>query len=307
MAKFAGIDVTARSVATQSADAPWQSSNDDFLLKAPSSFLERIDPENPNDPLLLQILPQTCELQDVQGFTVDPLSEAQYSPLAGLIHKYPDRVLLQVTDDCMINCRFCFRRYMRNQITNWDAVLEYIAQRPQISEVILSGGDPLILSHIEICGIIQQLALIPHLKRLRIHTRMPIISPATQLPVLTQTRLKIIVVVHCNHPNEINLAVAQAIGKLTTSGVVVLNQSVLLKGINDEAQVLIDLSEKLFSIGVMPYYLHILDQVQGAAHFAVDIGSAKQIYAIMQANLPGYLVPKLVVDTPERKTYIVVD
>lgn len=277
---------------------------DNFPFKAPKSFMDRINNNDPNDPLLLQVLPQECELQDVPGFTSDPLDEAHHSPIPGLIHKYQDRILLQVVDDCAINCRFCFRRCMRNKIDNWEAVLNYITSNIQVSEVILSGGDPLILKYAELLEIIQRLARIPHLKRLRIHTRMPIIMPEYKLPLLTQTRLKIIVVVHCNHPNEINIEVAKAVNYLNTIGVTVLNQSVLLKNINDNAEVLVNLSEKLFSIGVMPYYLHILDKVKGAAHFDVDVKEAKQIYAQMQANLPGYLVPKLVIDTPEKKKYI---
>lgn len=276
----------------------------DFPFKAPKSFMDRINNNDPNDPLLLQVLPQERELQNITGFISDPLDETHNSPIPGLIHKYQDRVLVQITDNCAINCRFCFRRYVRNKINDWAAVLNYIANNTEVSEVILSGGDPLILTHLELLEIIQQLANIPHLKRLRIHTRMPIIMPEYKLPLLTQTRLKIIVVVHCNHPNEINAEVAQAISCLITSGATVLNQSVLLKNINDNAEVLINLSEKLFSIGVMPYYLHILDKVKGAAHFDVDIALAKQIHVTMQANLPGYLVPKLVIDTAKQKIYI---
>lgn len=275
-----------------------------FPFKAPKSFMSRINNNDPSDPLLLQVLPQEHEFQDVLGFTSDPLDEIHNSPIPGLVHKYQDRVLLQVTDDCAINCRFCFRRYMRNKITDWEAIYVYISNHLEVGEVILSGGDPLILKHEELLKIINQLAKIPHLKRLRIHTRMPIIMPEHKLPILTQTRLKIIVVVHCNHPNEINAEVAQAVNYLKTAGVIVLNQSVLLKNINDNAEVLVGLSEKLFSIGVLPYYLHVLDKVKGAAHFAVDIIAAKQIYTKMQASLSGYLVPKLVIDTPEQKTYI---
>jgi len=278
----------------------------DFPFKAPKSFTDRINNNDPNDPLLLQVLPQECELQDTLGFTSDPLGEAYHSPILGLIHKYKDRVLLQITDDCVINCRFCFRRYMRNnKVNDWEAVLNYIASNTQIREVILSGGEPLILKHSELLKIIRKLAKITHLKRIRIHTRMPIISPEHKIPLLTQTRLKIIVVVHCNHPNEINTEVAQAINYLNKIGVTVLNQTVLLKNINDSAEVLIDLNEKLFSIGVLPYYLHMLDKVKGAAHFAVDIETAKNIYTKMQANLPGYLVPKLVIDTEKQKKYVI--
>ena len=278
--------------------------NNDFPLKAPESFIARIKQGDNNDPLLLQILPQEVELQEVPGFIADPLAEKECSLLPGLIHKYQDRVLLQVTDICAINCRFCFRRHLRNKISDWQKVFTYIKNHLALTEVILSGGDPLMLDASELIGIIQQIAQISHIKRLRIHSRVPIVMPDRIIPNLTQTRLNIVLVVHCNHPNEIDNSVAQTFNTLHQTGITIFNQSVLLHGINDNAETLISLSEKLFAVGVLPYYLHMLDKVKGAAHFYVDTDQAKQIYLEMQARLPGYLVPKLVIEINGRKVSI---
>jgi L-lysine 2,3-aminomutase len=274
---------------------------DDFPLKVPESFAARIKLNDINDPLLLQVLPQECELQEVPGFVADPLAEKENSPIPGLIHKYQDRVLLSVADVCAINCRFCFRRCVRDKILDWQKAFAYIKDHPKVSEVILSGGDPLMLDPDNLIKLIEWIADISHIKRLRIHSRMPIVMPERQIPSLTQTHLPIVLVVHCNHANEIDASVAQAIDELRKTGVIVFNQTVLLRGINDNAQVLISLSEKLFNAGVLPYYLHMLDKVKGAAHFYVDESRAKQIHLEMQSKLPGYLVPKLVVDGTHHK------
>lgn len=278
----------------------------DFPFKITNSFAKRIKKNDANDPLLLQVLPQEDELKEALGFITDPLAEKNivHSPIAGLIHKYHDRVLLQVTDVCAINCRFCFRRYTRSKISDWQEVLLYIKNHTAISEAILSGGDPLMLDANELISIIKKLAKIPHIKRLRIHSRVPIVSPERFIPKLTQTRLNIILVVHCNHPNEIDEQVAQTINTLCRTGVTIFNQSVLLLGINNSAETLISLSEKLFSVGVLPYYLHMLDKVKGAAHFYIGIKQAKQIHALMREKLPGYLVPKLVIEIENRKKLI---
>jgi EF-P beta-lysylation protein EpmB len=209
-----------------------------------------------------------------------------------------------VTNDCAINCRFCFRRHSQDKITDWQKVYTYIKEHPTISEVILSGGDPLMLATDKLIDIIKQLAKISTVKRLRVHSRVPIAMPERIIPRLTQTRLPIILVVHCNHPNEIDTSVARALRILQQTGVIIFNQSVLLKGINDNVDVLIALSEKLFEVGVLPYYLHILDKVKGAAHFYVNKNKAKQIYAEIKTKLPGYLVPKLVVETRDKKIYV---
>ena len=276
----------------------------DFPLQAPKSFVARIEPGNINDPLLLQVLPQELELQEAEGFVADPLAEKENSPVKGVVRKYNDRVLLQVTDLCAMNCRFCFRRHVGNKISDWPAVFAHLQDNLSINEVILSGGDPLMLGASELEEIIRQLAQIAHIKRLRIHSRVPIVMPERPIPVLTQTRLPIILVVHCNHPNEINESVMQVLSALRRAGVTLLNQSVLLRGINDNVEVLVSLSEKLFGAGVLPYYLHMLDKVKGAAHFYVETSLAKQIYLEMQAKLPGYLVPKLVVEVENRKIYV---
>ncbi|EKE01287.1 MAG: lysine 2,3-aminomutase YodO family protein [uncultured bacterium] len=276
----------------------------DFPLQVPESFVARIKPGDINDPLLLQVLPQEQELQETPGFVTDPLAEKNSSPVPGVIHKYLDRVLLLVSDVCAINCRFCFRRHSQDKISDWQKVFAYIKRHPDISEIILSGGDPLMLEPNDLIAIIEKLAEISHIKRLRIHSRTPIVMPERVLPDLTQTRLPIILVVHCNHPNEINADVEGVISALRHKGIIIFNQSVLLRGINDNADVLIALSEKLFNAGVLPYYLHMLDQVKGAAHFYVEKDQAKQIYLEMQKRLPGYLVPKLVFEVQGRKTYV---
>jgi EF-P beta-lysylation protein EpmB len=276
----------------------------DFSLQVPESFVARIKPGDINDPLLLQVLPKESELQETPNFTTDPLAEKECSPTPGVIHKHQDRVLLLVTNACAINCRFCFRRYSHNKISDWQKVFAYIKNHLAISEVILSGGDPLMLAASELTEIIQQLAQISHVRRLRIHSRAPIVMPEQSIFKLTQTRLPVVLVVHCNHPNEIDASVVQALGALRETGVTLFNQSVLLRGINDDADILVALSEKLFGAGVLPYYLHMLDKVTGAAHFYVETDRAKQIYLEMQAKLPGYLVPKLVVEIKNRKTYV---
>lgn len=278
-----------------------------YPLSAPKSFMWRIKKGNLHDPLLLQILPQAEEARTVKGFSTDPLSECKHSPVKGLIHKYYGRVLLLLTANCPINCRFCFRRFSREEITDWNKVFSYIKSDPTISEVIFSGGDPLILCKEELVKIIKKIATISHVKQIRIHTRIPIVKPElitkSLIRSLVKTRIKIIFVVHCNHPQEINSQVETAIKIIRSSMITVLNQSVLLRGINDRAETLIELSEKLFKIGILPYYLHMLDKVQGAAHFYVPPKKAKLIYREMQKKLPGYLVPKLVLSVPGVNSY----
>jgi L-lysine 2,3-aminomutase len=278
------------------------SNSAEFPMLVPTSFVSRMHFKKANDPLLLQILPIIEEQKRVTGYTMDPLKEYNCSPISGVIHKYKNRVLLLVTNNCAMNCRFCFRRHNKDKVTNWSAVIKYIAANKNLHEVILSGGDPLILDSEILNKIINKLAKIKHIQRLRIHTRLPIIEPRLinkQLVAqLTHTRFTPIIVVHCNHPNEINAQVASAVQRLRKTGITVFNQSVLLKNINDDAQVLAQLSNKLFSIGVIPYYLHFLDKVAGAAHFAVTREAAKKIYAELATLLPGYLLPKLVRDLP---------
>lgn len=274
-----------------------------FPTKVPRTLLNRIEKGNINDPILQQVLPLTAELENSAGYSVDPVGE-QTGQAKGIIHKYHGRVLLMVNGHCAVNCRYCFRRhypYDDNRLSRleWQDVLQSIQQDTSISEVIYSGGDPLASSDRQLRWLSQQFAHIPHITRLRIHTRLPIVIPQriteSALQWMTETRLSTVIVLHANHPNELNdKELNQAIKKMTAAGITVLNQAVLLKGINDHIETLTNLSELLFSSGVLPYYLHVLDKVQGAAHFDIDEAHAKQLHTQLTHRLPGYLVPKLV-------------
>ena len=279
----------------------------DFPVKVPHAFLSRMERGNPADPLLTQVLPVADELISPAGFIPDPLNEAAYNPIPGVVHKYRNRVLFIVSPACAINCRYCFRRsfpYEENTQNKqqWRRALAYIGNNPAINEVIYSGGDPLAANDRFLSWLTQSIAAIPHVKRLRIHTRLPVVIPSridkALLGWMTATRLKPVVVLHINHPNEIDGPVKAGIRQLLESGLKVLNQSVLLRAVNDNAETLVALSEALYDSGAMPYYLHLLDPVQGASHFQVDDTHALQIYRDMQGALPGYLVPKLVREHP---------
>jgi len=278
-----------------------------FQLRVPRSFLERMKKGDVSDPLLLQVLPQIHETYIADGYNSDPLVESQVIPTPGLIHKYHGRVLLTVTGACAVNCRYCFRRhfpYGDNQINqlNLEKLITYIQSHKDIDEVILSGGDPLLANDKYLEKIIKQIAEISHVNTLRIHTRLPIVLPAritkSLIKTLTHSRLKIVMVIHCNHPQEIDAEVSSALSQLRQADMLVLNQSVLLKGINDCSEVMVKLSKKLFQSGTLPYYLHLLDKVQGAAHFDVSAKIGKMIIQQMMEQLPGYLVPKLVREVP---------
>jgi len=274
-----------------------------FPLRVPHSYLSRIEHNNLKDPLLLQILPSAKELISPNSFTSDPLQEADSNPVPGIIHKYHGRVLLISTSSCPIHCRYCFRRHFpyeenRNSRQQWQTSLRYIEQNPDIKEVILSGGDPLSCSDSQLEWLCQQLDAIPHLRYLRLHSRFPITIPQRITPQclewLSCRRLQVTMVLHCNHPNEINAEVSQSLAAMKSSGITLLNQSVLLKEVNDDIETLAALSEELYHQGVLPYYLHLLDKVQGASHFDVPEGRAIELHQALQAQLPGYLVPKLV-------------
>ncbi|MBS9781577.1 MAG: EF-P beta-lysylation protein EpmB [Gammaproteobacteria bacterium] len=277
-----------------------------FRTRVPKPFADKIEPNNPNDPLLLQVLPIADEFTNVDGFVADPLAEQQFNPISGLLHKYQSRVLLTFQGACAINCRYCFRRhfdYADNHINakQLEKVIDYIKQHSHINEVILSGGDPLMAKDKTIQTAIEAFETLPQLKRLRIHTRLPIVIPERitddLVQMLTKTYLRTVMVLHCNHPNEIDEHFAKHIRPLTDNGVQLLNQSVLLKGVNDNADTLAELSEKLFDYRIMPYYLFMLDKVSGAAHFNVEEHIAQQLIRDMAAQLPGYLVPKLTRET----------
>lgn len=275
-----------------------------FALKVPMAFVRRMQPGNPLDPLLLQVLASGDELLEVVGFEQDPVGETgQVNPHRGVIHKYQGRALLIVSSGCAINCRYCFRRHFpyadnQNSRQQWQDALAYIAADPGINEVILSGGDPLLPSDKYLDDLVTQIADIPQVRRLRIHTRLPVVLPARVTPGLIDAicapGVHTVMVIHCNHPNEIDAEVQESLAVLAGSGITLLNQSVLLAGINDDADTLCALSERLFTAGVLPYYLHLLDKVRGAAHFDVSEQRAREIMSVVTARLPGYLVPKLV-------------
>ncbi|WP_269619896.1 EF-P beta-lysylation protein EpmB [Zhongshania sp. BJYM1] len=278
-----------------------------FPLRVPEAFVAKMAIGDWKDPLLLQILPLGEEMAEHVDYVNDPLEEAAANPVPGLIHKYHGRVLLIASPTCAVHCRYCFRRNFPYDTNNpsqrdWQHALEYIAERPEISEVILSGGDPLSPPDEYLQKLISKIAAIPHVDTLRIHTRLPLVLPAriTQnlVHVLSHHRLHTVMVIHCNHANEIDSATAEALGRLKNANITLLNQSVLLKDINNEADTLINLSRRLFDVNVMPYYLHLLDKVRGAAHFRVNEEEALQLMRAIMAELPGYLVPKLVKEEP---------
>jgi L-lysine 2,3-aminomutase len=278
-----------------------------FPLRVPRSFVRRMAKGDLNDPLLLQVLPQAQEVLDQPGFSADPLAEGAANRAPGIIQKYRGRVLLLVSGACAIHCRYCFRRHFpygdhRQSRNQWQAALESIAADTTINEVIYSGGDPLSAPDKQLAWFTDQISRIPHVKTLRIHTRLPIVIPARIdshcLAWLRQERLKVVVVLHSNHPNEIDAEVGDAIGKMRDLGILLLNQAVLLKGINDQVEVLAALSEVLFAQGVLPYYLHLLDKVAGAHHFELPEPRALALHSELKGRLPGYLVPKLAKEVP---------
>ncbi|MCG8669420.1 MAG: EF-P beta-lysylation protein EpmB [Pseudomonadales bacterium] len=280
----------------------------DFPIRVPRAYASKIQPGDANDPLLLQVLPQAQELTKNPGYSNDPLNEQQFNPLPGLIHKYQSRVLLTTSTACAINCRYCFRRhfpYQENRISQQQMrdITDYLNGHSEINEVIFSGGDPLASSNSRLAQWIGQLSDVKHLKRIRVHTRLPVVIPEridTQLlELIESSSMQWVFVVHSNHPNELDNSFAEAMSLLRQRNVQLLNQSVLLKGINDDAKTLAELSESLFDCGVTPYYLHLLDPVAGAAHFEVPLKRAKLIHLELLRRLSGYLVPKLVKEVPE--------
>ena len=281
-----------------------------FPLRVPAAWLDRMRPGDPGDPLLRQVLPLGAELApQPAGYGTDPLREARTAPARGLLAKYRGRVLLVLTGACAIHCRYCFRRhfpYAGNAAPGperWSEALAWIAAHRDVEEVVLSGGDPLMLPDERLAALATALEEVGHVRRLRIHTRLPVVVPERVDEALCGwlgglRRLRPVVVIHANHPAELDGAVAGALARLRAGGAVLLNQSVLLRGVNDEAGVLAELSSRLFDCGVLPYYLHLLDPVAGAAHFEVAEGEAIRIWRELQARLPGYLVPRLCRERP---------
>ncbi|WP_456267849.1 EF-P beta-lysylation protein EpmB [Kushneria sp. AK178] len=278
-----------------------------FEVRVPQAYLSRISKGDPDDPLLRQVLPLQDETQTVAGYVTDPLEEADHTPAAGLIHKYAARVLMITSGACAINCRYCFRRHFPYEDhaasrAQWHQTLDYLREDDSLIEAILSGGDPLVSSDTRLAWLVGELDAIPHLKRLRLHTRLPVVIPdrvdEAMLAWLARTRLQKVMVLHINHANEIDDAVVQACERLRGVGVTLLNQSVLLRGVNDDVDVLGALSERLFEAGILPYYLHVLDPVAGAAHFDVPDQEAEQLHNRLRETLPGFLLPRLVREVP---------
>lgn len=277
-----------------------------FAQLVPRGFAGRMRKGDPGDPLLRQVLPLAREKETVPGFSADPLAEIEVSH-QGIVRKYAGRALVITTAACPVHCRYCFRRHFpyADQTAvryEWRDTVASLAEDSRIAEVILSGGDPLTLSNRRLSLLIDQLDRIEHLDTLRIHTRFPVVLPervdAGLLELLAATRLKTVLVMHCNHAQEIDESVDGAIAKLRRVGMTVLNQSVLLGGVNDDADTLVALSRRLFAAGALPYYLHELDRVAGAAHFEVETSRALELIDSIRNQLPGYLVPRLVRETP---------
>ena len=279
-----------------------------FALKAPHSFIRRMRRGDPADPLLRQVLAGAQETLPQPGYVDDPVEEtgaANRRP--GLIHKYHGRVLLIVSGGCAVHCRYCFRRhfpYADNQVgrAQWRDALAAVREDDSIAEVILSGGDPLVATDAQLAALVAEIAAIPHVRRLRVHTRLPVVIPdrvtAGLLHAIGAPRLRTVVVLHSNHANEIDGAVRAAVTALRGAGIEVLNQAVLLAGVNDTVATQVALNERLFDSGITPYYLHLLDPVRGAAHFDVPRDKALALQRAVRARLPGYLVPALVREEP---------
>ena len=278
----------------------------DFPVRVPEPFVTRMVPGDPHDPLLRQVLAVADERHAMPGFVKDPLDELE-GPMPGVLHKYRSRVLVIYRGGCAINCRYCFRRhfpYQENTLTarDIDGLVSYLKAHPEVNEVILSGGDPLMADDQALSGLFVRLESVSSIHRLRIHTRLPIVIPErgtdTLCQIIAATALPVVMVLHSNHANEIDQSVMDAVSQLRVVCRSVLNQSVILKGINDSADVLVALSERLFEAGIDPYYLNVLDRVSGAHHFDVSDLEVAALHQALLNALPGYLVPKLVREVP---------
>ncbi len=280
-----------------------------FPLRVPLPYIARMEAGNPEDPLLRQVLPIDAEHQITPGFVADPLSESDFtSATRGIIQKYHGRVLVVATGACAVNCRYCFRRHFpyedhQTRNSDWDSLISAIATDTSISEVIFSGGDPLVLSDERLAKLTSAIDAIPHVQTLRFHTRVPVVIPqrisADLLSWVDDLSSEVVFVLHVNHANEIDEDFADAISPLRQKQhVTLLNQAVLLKKVNDRPDALIALSTRLFRAGILPYYLHLLDPVSGAQHFDVPEARGRQLIKEITTRLPGYLVPKLVREVP---------
>lgn len=276
-----------------------------FPVMVPESYLRRMTPGDPRDPLLLQVLPDPREARDTPGFTQDAVDDLAARAAPGLLHKYRGRALLVATGSCAVHCRYCFRRHYpyshepKSQ-QQWQPALEFLQNTPDIHEVLLSGGDPLTLTDQRLAALLEQLDRIPHVRRLRIHTRLPIVIPNRVtdrlLKLLKSLRMRVWMVLHANHEAELTGDCAEAIDRLTASGLPVLNQAVLLRRVNDTFASQLELCERLVDLGVQPYYLHQLDRVTGTAHYEVPPESGLQLMRQLREHLPGYAVPQYVTE-----------
>ena len=273
-----------------------------FPLRVPQAYVEKMQVGDANDPLLRQVFPLIDEAFNPDHFVADPVGDALAISSPGVLQKYQGRALLLTTGACAIHCRYCFRRHFPYGDSNplasqWQQTLAQLSVDQSVNEVILSGGDPLALSDDKLSQLVADIEAIPHIKRLRIHTRLPVVLPqridSKCLDWLQNTRLKVVMVIHTNHTNELDQKSAEALQKLANVGCQLLNQAVLLKGINDSDTALIALSERLFELNVMPYYLHLLDRVKGASHFEVSEQNGIDLVNAIRKKLPGYLVPRL--------------
>ena len=276
-------------------------------LLVPRPYLDRIRPGDPDDPLLRQVLPIGAESEVVEGFSRDPLREDQATFTPGLLSKYRGRSLIVTTGRCGVHCRFCFRRHYPAPTLDGDEdrlerALDHLARDGSIHEVILSGGDPLVLEDDALSKLAERISRMEGIRRLRIHTRMPVVVPQrvtdALLAGIRKIPLAVLLVLHVNHPAEIDAAVAQAIGRLVDAGIPLLSQSVLLQGVNDQCDILAELYERLIDLRVTPYYLHQLDRVSGAAHFEVPEKNGVELIRQLRTFLPGYAVPRYVRDLP---------
>ncbi len=278
-----------------------------FPLRVPRGFAARMRPGDPRDPLLLQVLPQLAERTVRPGYTTDAVGDGAALAAPGVLHKYAGRALLIASGSCAVHCRYCFRRHFPYAESTaaagrWQQAVAHVRAHADVHELILSGGDPLSLATSKLVELVTALADVPHLQRLRIHTRLPVVLPERVddelLDWIGGLPWPVAVVLHVNHAAELDPAVAGACDRLRAAGALLLNQSVLLRGINDDADILVALSERLFACGILPYYLHQLDRVQGAAHFEVDDARARALHATLRTRLPGYLLPSLVREEP---------
>lgn len=284
-----------------------------FPLRVPISFAERMKKGDPNDPLLRQVLSIDLESQKNVKSSCDPLNEKKYNPVPGLLHKYDSRVLLTFSPSCAVHCRYCFRRHFPYQENNpgrqgWQTALKYISDHPKITEVILSGGDPLMASDEHIAEFLEALSKISHIQLLRFHTRLPVVIPErindAFVHMLARFRFRTSLVYHINHPNEITSTIAKGVQQLHAHQIMVFNQTVLLKEINDNIDCLKKLSFDLYAAGILPYYIHLLDPVEGGLHFEILKSEAKSLEKSLRETLPGYLVPRFVQEIPGEKNKI---